>query len=438
MVGREKDSRLSLLELNELVEQTLKLQLCRRYWVVGEIASLREAANGHCYMELVQRDERKGLVAKASAHVWRGTYAFVSSHFERQTGMALGDGLKVLVEVEVDFHALYGYSLNVTDIDASYTLGDMVQRRQEIIARLASDGVLDLNKQLQLAVPSLKIAVVSSASAAGYGDFCKQLVESRYAFEVKLFSSIMQGAGVEDGIISALNAIYEEVASGVCAWDVVVIIRGGGATSDLSGFDAYMLAANVAQYPLPVLTGIGHDRDATVLDVVAFKALKTPTAVAAYLVDCVGELYNKVCLLEERLTETVTRKMVERRNGYQLLAHRFATATAHFAQREEERLNLWNLRLNSWVHSALSNKKMVVQRLEDAMGRSVEAYFQRQEAKLEQSEASIRMASPERILKMGYSMTEVGGQVVSSVKQLKRGQRMVTYLSDGKVESEVL
>ena len=263
---------LTLYELNGLVRETLELTLSDAYWVKAEISELR--VNRHCYMELVQKDARgNGIVAKARAQVWANVWAFIRPMFEQTTGQALAAGMQVLVKVEVTFHELYGYSLNVTDIDPAYTLGDIAQRRLEILQQLKDEGIDTMNKELPLPRLLQRIAVISSASAAGYGDFCNQLNNNQrgLAFKTELFAAAMQGNEVENSVIAALNRIAERVDE----WDVVVIIRGGGATSDLQGFDSLLLAENVAQFPLPVITGIGHERDDTVIDMISHTRVKT-------------------------------------------------------------------------------------------------------------------------------------------------------------------
>ena len=273
---------MTLFELNCTVRGVLRETLRQAVWVVAEVSDLRVASNGHCYLELVQKDGQSGsLVAKARATIWRSRYFALSQDFSRLTGQSLQSGLKIMVRVSVVFHELYGYSLDISDIDPSYTLGDIQAQRRAIIARLEAEGVMHLNRGLPLPRLLRRVAVVSSETAAGYGDFCNQLAQSGFAFELKLFPAVMQGDRVEESIIAALDAIAAEAGR----WDVVAIIRGGGATTDLHGFDTYLLAANVAQFPLPVLTGIGHERDETILDLVAHKRLKTPTAVAAFLVE---------------------------------------------------------------------------------------------------------------------------------------------------------
>ena len=294
---------LTLYELNGLVRQTLELTLDAEYWVQAEIAELR--VNRHCYMELVQKEARGGgIVAKARAQVWANRWAFIKPMFEQMTGQTLAAGMQVMLKVEVTFHELYGYSLNVTDIDPSYTLGDIARHRQEILRRLAEEGIETMNKDLPLPRLLQRIAVISSASAAGYGDFCNQLNNNQrgLAFKTELFQAVMQGNDVESSVVSALNRIAEQQDE----WDVVVIIRGGGATSDLQGFDSLLLAENVAQFPLPIITGIGHERDDTVIDLISHTRVKTPTAAAEFLIHHQEQELDILEDLSARLTDRVS------------------------------------------------------------------------------------------------------------------------------------
>ena len=293
---------LRLSELNNLVRGVLEQTLDEAYWIVAEVSEMRVAANGHCYLEFVEKDASgTKFIAKARANIWRSTYDLLAPWFEQSTGHRLQAGLKVLVRVTATFHEVYGFSLNVIDIDPNYTLGDMERRRREILAQLREDGVLTLNKELELLRLTKRIAVISAATAAGYGDFCRQLEQSGFLFTTKLFPAAMQGEKVEESVINALDTVANEQAD----WDAVVIIRGGGAVSELSCFDSYLLAANVAQFPLPVLTGIGHERDDTVTDCVAHCKFKTPTAVAAFLIERRKDEWDLFSELSERLQEAV-------------------------------------------------------------------------------------------------------------------------------------
>ncbi|MEE1233690.1 MAG: exodeoxyribonuclease VII large subunit, partial [Phocaeicola sp.] len=284
---------LSLYELNGLVRRSIQACLPDEYWVQAELSDVRSNYSGHCYLELVQKDPKSNsLVAKARGMIWSNVFFRLKSYFEEETGQAFVSGIKVLVKVTVGFHELYGFSLTIIDIDPTYTLGDMARRRKEILNRLDAEGILTLNKELDFPELPQRIAVISSATAAGYGDFCNQLENNIYGFQffTRLFPAVMQGDKVESSIIAALDAINAEIDN----WDAVVIIRGGGATSDLSGFDTYDLAANCAQFPLPIITGIGHERDDTVLDMISHTRVKTPTAAAEFLIARFAEVAGRL------------------------------------------------------------------------------------------------------------------------------------------------
>ena len=303
-------SVLSLTELNRNIKQALRDALPETYWVRAETSEVRvNSYSGHCYLEFVEKDERTGQVAaRARGTIWAQQYAVIRPYFEEETGRPFTSGLKVLVRVAVDFHELYGLSLTVHDIDPSFTVGDLVRRRKEIIRQLQADGVFDLNRALSLPARPQRIAVISSATAAGYEDFTDQLLGNEYGFPfyVRLYPALMQGERTEASIIAALDRIYAVRE----AFDVVVIIRGGGSTADLSSFDSYALAANCAQFPLPIITGIGHERDDTVVDLVAHTRLKTPTAVAAFLIDCMATQLADINELRDRLYRAATARML--------------------------------------------------------------------------------------------------------------------------------
>lgn len=448
---------LSLFELNSRVHAVLHSTMPESYWVAAEISEARVASNGHCYMELVQKDSISGsLVAKARAMIWRQNYLMISSHFERLTGGRLTFGIKVLALVDVTFHELYGYSLNIIDIDPNYTLGDLVQRRKEIIKQLEEDGVLELNKELCLPRIIRRIAVISSATAAGYGDFCKQLEQSGFEFTVKLFSATMQGDKVEESVIAALDRIAEQMDQ----WDVVVIIRGGGATTDLNGFDTYLLAANVAQFPLPVLTGIGHERDDTIIDLVANTRLKTPTAVAAFLIERRSSEGAALQALQQRLTKTVqnflqnekavTADLRQRcslsakeqlhiqRNGFNALAHRFELASTRYVGKERERMLRTGSHLEIFIQNHLQQQKQALQLLPQRMQAALNRTFMQAHHKHEVMERIIKLAGPERILHLGFSITfDANGKAVHDAAKLKSGDELTTTFEKGTIHSIV-
>ena len=303
----KSEERLTLFELNRLVRETIECEMPHEYWVEAELSECRES-KGHCYMELIEKDEKTATpIAKAPAKCWSSKWTLVRPYFERTTRQRLVAGMKVLLKVYPQFHEAFGFSWIVTDIDPTYTLGDMARKRQEIIRQLKEEGVFDLQKELSLPLFCQRIAVISSETAAGYGDFCNQLSDNPYGlkFETWLFPATMQGEGVEQSIIQALNHI-----NAVCEdFDCVVIIRGGGATSDMSGFDTLTLAENVANFPLPIITGIGHDRDESILDMVSHMRVKTPTAAAALLIDHLKHVLDAINNCQNSITRSVQQKL---------------------------------------------------------------------------------------------------------------------------------
>ena len=377
---------ITLYSLNNLVRNAVADAMPSRYWVTGELSEVRETAAGHCYIELVQRDEATDeTVAKARGTVWSRIYSLLRPYFLEQTGQPFAAGLKVLLQVTVSFHELYGYSLDVCDIEPSYTIGDIARRRQLIIKRLTDEGVIGLNKELDLPLLPQRIAVISSATAAGYGDFCDQLLGNRYGFVFypHLFPAPMQGSAAEQGIIEALNSI----ASNIDLWDAVVIIRGGGATSDLGCFDTYDLANNCAQFPLPIITGIGHLRDESLLDIVAHTSAKTPTAAAELFIHAM--LANEATLteLQESIAAAITGCIDSEKRGIEQLVAQLPIATALFMQAQHHRLDL--------------------------------------------CQRSIDAASPEHILSLGYSITRIGGKAVRDASLIAPGDEVETTTANG-------
>lgn len=428
------DKYLSLFELNNLVRQTLELNFTRRYWIVAELSEVRPAASGHCYVEFVEKDPRSNsLRAKAGGMIWRDVYPLLAANFQQKTGQRLAAGLKVLVEVSVVFHELYGYRLNVCNIDPTYTLGEVARLRQEIIDQLKSDGVLELNKELVLPRPLLRIAVISSATAAGYGDFCRQLQQSGYPFTMKLFSATMQGKQVGISIIEALD----EVAGETDRWDVVAIIRGGGAVSDLGGFDDYDLAYNVAQFPLPVLTGIGHERDDTVIDFIANTRLKTPTAVAAFLIDRQAQELQLLDALTQHARHAVESQMKQWQLALSSLTGRLNIGRTQFVGKERVALLRLQSRLYVAMQQRLAEARMQQTRLQLAYKTALSSRLLRERHRLQILQQSVRLASPSRLLARGYSITLKNNKVVKDVSQLKRGDEIVTVMNGGRVKSVV-
>ena len=304
----------TLSQLCELIEDALVENLAPSYLVEAEISSLSQRG-GHLYLELVEAN-----AAKMRATCWKGTNEMLLAYFEAETGQTLQAGMHVLLEVEVQFHAVYGLSLSIVGIDPRFTLGEMAQQRQKTIAKLQAEGIFDMQQMLPLPTLIRRIAVISSPSAAGYEDFCHQLTQSGYRFELSLFGATMQGEGAERSIIAALDAVMEEADR----WDAIAIIRGGGATTDLSCFDRYTLCAICAQCPLPILSGIGHTRDVSILDMIAHEALKTPTAVAEWLIHRMDTQAERIEKMRLRLQQTAERQILLRRHKVELLEQRLA------------------------------------------------------------------------------------------------------------------
>lgn len=405
---------LTLYSLNNMVRHALSDSLPLQYWVTGELSEVRETSNGHCYIELVQRDEASGeLVAKARGTIWSRIYTLLRPYFLEQTGQPFATGLKVLLQVKIVFHELYGYSLDVCDIEPAYTVGDMARRRQLVIKRLTEEGVIDLNKELDFPLLPQRIAVISSSTAAGYGDFCDQLLGNRYGFVFypHLFPSPMQGSGVEQGIIAALNRIAETID----LWDAVVIIRGGGAVSELSCFDTYDLANNCAQFPLPIITGIGHQRDESVLDMVAHTRAKTPTAAAELLVHAMLEQAAYVGGAMQAIADAAKSRMENERLRMNALAGRLPVTAALSVQ----------------------NRRMYLQSLAQRLLPATEMFIKEQKHRLEIIKGKMDAASPENILAMGYSITRVNGKAVRSVADVKPGDEVTTAVASGEFTSIV-
>ncbi|WP_177602351.1 exodeoxyribonuclease VII large subunit [uncultured Phocaeicola sp.] len=430
------DRPLSLVELNGLVRKSIRACLPDEYWVQAELSDVRSNYSGHCYLEFVQKDTKSNaLVAKARGIIWNNVYQLLKPYFERETGQAFVSGIKVLVKVTVDFHELYGYSLTVVDIDPTYTLGDMVRRRKEILRRLDADGILTMNKELELPELLQRIAVISSPTAAGYGDFCNQLVHNAFGFVFypKLFPAVMQGDQVEASIISALDRIYD---SGV-SWDVVVIIRGGGATSDLSGFDTYDLAAHCAQFPVPIITGIGHERDDTVIDLISHTRVKTPTAAAEFLINHQRQTAEHLEDLAAFFTEAVPDRIRQEKERLERCVARIPSQVRMRLQRESFRQERFAKRLEMAWQTRLVREQyrlQVEQRLAVAAVRKLE----QERHRLELLEQRVQAASPDVLLKRGYSLTLKDGKAVTDVAQLQAGDEVETRLARGTFRSKVL
>lgn len=437
---------LTLLELNTMVQRVIEQSMPRQYWVEAELAEVNER-RGHLYLDLVQKGTGRYAatpVARASARCWASTWMPVRMHFERVTGQQLSVGMKVLLQVYPQFHPAYGFSWIVTDIDPTFTLGDMARRRMEIIQQLKDEGVFDLQKELQLPMFCQRIAVISSATAAGYGDFCNQLTNNDYGFQfhAELFPAIMQGDQVESSVINALNQIYERLSSppggtGGGLFDCVVIIRGGGATVDMSGFDTLDLAENVANFPIPIITGIGHDRDECILDMVSHTRVKTPTAAAAFLIDHLAEVYDELTELTDRMGHAVRRRLETERVRLAGLSTRMPMLFSLVKTRESSRLERLMQRCASAMSAQLSRENHHLEMLSQRLPTAATKILVEQNHRIEMLAQRTASLDPKLVLRRGYSMTLSGGRVVTSADQLMDGEMIETLLANGQIISKV-
>ena len=441
---------LSLLELNQLLAEVIEVGMPREYWVEAEISELREV-RGHCYIDLIEKAEGTNTpVARASAKCWANTWSTVGPLFEKVTGQRLHTGMKVLMLVGANFHPAYGFSWIISDIDPTYTLGDMARKRQAIIDQLKREGVFDMQKELEMPLFCQHIAVISSANAAGYGDFVNQLESNAYGFKfvTQLFPATMQGEGVEQSIIDALNKIYASMYSTFntqpstfnppsSTFDCVVIIRGGGATSDLSGFDTLALAENVAQFPLPVITGIGHERDESVLDMISHTRVKTPTAAAAFLIENLKRVWDYLQDAQTMLAANAKQRMETEQMRLMRASEKIPSLFSLVREKEERRLDRVLQKILNAAQQGVSNNSHKIDIMEGNMLPLASRLLMEQKHRLQMLEQRALALDPALLLKRGYSITTHNGIVVRDASQLKPGDVLETRVEKGIVQSEV-
>lgn len=434
------EKRLTLYELNSLVREVLECEMPDEYWVEAELSECREA-RGHCYMELIQKDERNATpIAKASARCWASKWMLIRPYFERTTGQQLHAGMKVLLKVYAQFHEAYGFSWIVTDIDPTYTLGDMARKRQEIIRQLKAEGVFDLQKELQLPLFCQHIAVISSETAAGYGDFCNQLADNPYGFkfQTQLFPAIMQGEGVEQSLIAALGRIYSEYSDySDNPFDCVVIIRGGGATSDMSGFDTLALAENVANFPLPIITGIGHDRDESILDMISHTRVKTPTAAAAFLIDHLKTVMDILNDSQEQIARLAQQKLAYYKSQFATIAELLPRLFSNVKVRQEARLDVFHNNITRMAQLKLSTCDAQLSTLVTKLPIVIDRRIMTEKHRLQLVEEKAKSLDPTLLLSRGYSMTMKDGKIVRDPQTLRHGDEIETRLEKGTIKSIV-
>ncbi len=406
------EQHITLSELQRQVKCALAERFMLPVWVTAEISEMKVNYSGHCYLELVEKGETDGIPrAQARAVIWRSQYARLAGYFEAETGQPLAAGLKVLIKAAVDYHELYGFSLRIVDIDAAYTLGDMERQRQQTIAQLKQEGVWEMNRCTPMPVVVQRIAVISSRNAAGYRDFCKEIEKSPYAFRLTLFDAFMQGPAAESSIIAALGEIAEQAGR----FDAAVIIRGGGSVSDLNCFNSYRLCTHVAQFPLPIVTGIGHDKDTSVADMVAHTALKTPTAAAGWFVE----------------------RMVRVEGWLDTAALTLHDAAVTISRNHLLRMERMQGDLRSLAEGYLARRKQALDNLRERLPDETARLLERQRIRLESAAQLAESRSPKHILRLGFSIVRADGRALASVRSVKPNERISIELSDGTLGARI-
>lgn len=402
---------ISLSELTNQIRETLQMAFSLPVWIRAEVSECREN-NGHCYLEIIEKEkDTDTIIAKSRAVIWANNYRMIKPYFEGSTGETLHPGINVLVAVSVEFSGQYGFNLIIRDIDPTFTIGEMAARRMEIIRQLEADGVIDMNKELKLPALPQRLAVISSETAAGYGDFINQLHSYSFAFYTKLFQAKMQGENADKSIINALEKIFNNID----LFDAVIIIRGGGATTDLSCFDSYNLAYNCSQFPLPIIAGIGHTRDQTILDRVAHTSVKTPTAAAEFFVNLLSDEENKIIQLAEKIQDTIKNRIDIEDQKLELIRYKLKQAASYGVITRKHQIDKFGIRLRN----------------------SIKNQINKQQNKIKLLENKLLVQSPTYLLQRGYTITTVNGKRLTSISQLSENEIIKTYIQDGNFESEV-
>ena len=473
------NQKFTLSQLNESIKDTLSDAFPTKVWVVAEVSEMKENRSGHCYLELIEKEGNE-ILARSRATIWSYTFRMLKPYFETSTGQQFSQGIKILVQVTVEYHPAYGLSLNVKDIDPIYTVGDMALQRKEIINRLQTEGVFEMNKELDLPLVPQKIAIISSATAAGFQDFMNQLDTNEFGFKfyTKLFEATMQGTETVPSVINALERIFQYDDF----FDAVVIIRGGGASADLSSFDNYDLAFNVTQFSLPVITGIGHEKDDTIIDLVAHTRMKTPTAVAEFLITGVARFYERLLDMENEIVQFARNTIDEEQNRLERIAENLNYSVSVFINEKQARLTKMGNELQQNVNQFSFKKRYEINNLKHDLESAVSLWFVETKNRMEQkrrilkrvvgesllkenstlihykdlitsksrkmifkeqekihiNENSVRLLNPENILKRGYSLTLKDGEIVKSAAQLNVNDELETRFVDGKVKSKII
>jgi exodeoxyribonuclease VII large subunit len=451
--------KMSLTELQLIIKDSLYMSFPDMYWVIAEISELNENSAGHCYLELIEKQQDdKNVKARARAIIWSSKYRFLKSFFENTTGESIREGMKVLIKVRIEYHELYGLSLLISDIDPAFTIGEMALRRQQIIKKLEEEGILNMNKEVPFPLLPQRIAIISSGKAAGFSDFINHLSGNSYGyvFYTALFESPMQGIETESGIINALDRVAERID----LFDVVAIIRGGGSQTDLSWFDNYNIAYYITQFPLPVITGIGHDKDMSVTDLVSNRPLKTPTAVADYLIGCAAETENHIlemissvrdhtehiikdkhALLDKfrnKLVPLVSYVVKEKRQKLSEKIFELITFGKEFTHKASLSPANQSSRLISSAKTTLNINQLKLDRSSENLRTKSKNYIDINSGKVNFLQNTVNILNPENVLKRGYTITSINGKILKEKQHLKAEDIIDTHFSDGTVKSRIL
>jgi exodeoxyribonuclease VII large subunit len=423
-----------LSELNKAIKSTIETAFSQTLWVVAEISEMRCNTRGHCYLELVEKEDND-TIAQIRANIWARAFRVIASNFKKTTGESLGQGMKVLLQINVTFHEIYGLSLNIRDIDPAYSLGEMARKRIEVIEQLTKEGLIKMNKQICLPLVPQRIAVISSVTAAGYGDFINHIDTNRYGYKIyhTLFQAFMQGQAAGASIISAMRKVKKQRR----LYDALVIVRGGGSQVDLSCFDTYEIAAEIAKFPLPVITGIGHERDYTIADITAHTKLKTPTAVAEFLLSEILRFEERIMEGQKILIQQTSALIAREDHRVRYLAQDLRHIVKEIFLREMKKIELSLHKIIRVTYRSIesnSNRlKLDVSRIAGAL----HIFFEQQHNRIRQNGQAIRLLDPANILKRGYSITYLNEKAIRDSEDLQKGYIIRTRLNRGSVRSIV-
>lgn len=454
----EPEKKYSLRQLQTMVKESLAASFSDFYWITAEISELKINYSGHCYLELIDKnDNEDDISARVRAIIWSKKARFLLSYFENSSGQALSEGKKILIRVSIEYHEVYGLSLIINDIDPAYTIGEQAIKRRKIITQLETEGVMNMNQDLDFPSLPVNIAVISSEKAAGYEDFLNQLSNNPYGYcyKTRLFNSVMQGIETEDSLSRSINQIFERINE----FDLIVIVRGGGSHSDLSWFDNYNIAFMITQAPIPVITGIGHERDNSVVDMVAYKSFKTPTAVAEFIIGQTLKTDEHLAFLKDNILGKAKDLLEVKKKGINVIRTKISPLVRLAISKRKSVLNRHGIKLSGSSKSILSqhNSKLVfirsslkketvkylatniatVQSIGNNFSPFLTNFFIQKHNEIKSLSRSINYLSPSRVLERGYSITMIDGKAIKSAKMIHNDSEITTLIHDGKIRSRV-